>query len=275
MNGWIKISRGISTHWLWQDAERLKWWLDLLFMASWEDSKQFVGSRLIAVKRGQLVASISYLVKRWGIGHNTVIAFLKMLQEEKMITKSSMRNISIITICNYDKYQAEDNLKNKLNSEISTQYQSTTSRIEDNLKDNLKDTSKEIKKKKNNTSSSSSTNACARNFFDELKADRIWGEAMAMNFNLTSLAELHEWIDKFELDCNCREVTHTDRKDAKRHFNDWLRVKKYSTTTKNQPRTTTSYKPEDEYNRRQAEFAKHIEEQLRTPYREIDVSQIF
>lgn len=154
MNGWIKISRELPKHWIWQDADRLKWWLDLLFMASWEDSKQLVGSRLIEIKRGQLVASISYLVKRWSVGHNTVIAFLKMLQEEKMITKSSMRNVSIITICNYEKYQATDNLSDKVNSEISTQYQFAVSGIADspadNIADNPADTNKEIKNIRNN-----------------------------------------------------------------------------------------------------------------------------
>lgn len=153
MIGWIKISRELPKHWIWQDADRLKWWLDLILMAAWDDSKQLVGSRLIEIKRGQLIASISFLVKRWGIGHNTVIAFLKMLQEEKMILKTSMRNVSIITICNYDKYQTADNLSDKLNGEISKQCTNTTDSIADNLADSLNDnladspadTNKEIK----------------------------------------------------------------------------------------------------------------------------------
>lgn len=139
MNGWIKISRELPKHWIWQDAERLKWWLDLILMAAWDDSKQLVGSRLIDIKRGQLVASISYLVKRWGKNHNTIIAFLKMLQYEKMIIKTSIRNISIITICSYDKYQTADNLSDKLNGEISEQCTNTADNIADNLADSLND----------------------------------------------------------------------------------------------------------------------------------------
>lgn len=150
MIGWIKISRELPKHWIWQDADRLKWWLDLILMAAWDDSKQLVGSRLIEIKRGQLIASISFLVKRWGIGHNTVIAFLKMLQEEKMILKTSMRNVSIITICNYDKYQTADNLSDKLNGEISKQCTNTTDSIADNLADSPADTNKEIKNIRSN-----------------------------------------------------------------------------------------------------------------------------
>lgn len=139
MNGWIKISRELPEHWIWRDANRLKWWLDLLFMASWDDSKQLVGSRLIEIKRGQLVASISYLEKRWGINHNTVIGFLKTLKDEGMITKTSVANVSIITICNYEKHQAADNLSDKLNGEQSAKCATMTSTTADNLADSPTD----------------------------------------------------------------------------------------------------------------------------------------
>lgn len=139
MNGWIKISRELPEHWIWRDADRLKWWLDLLLMAAWEDSKQLVGSRLIEIKRGQLVASISYLVKRWGINHNTVISFLKTLKDEGMIEKTSIANVSIITICNYEKHQAADNLSDKLNGTYSEQCTITSNIATDNLADNPAD----------------------------------------------------------------------------------------------------------------------------------------
>lgn len=168
MNGWIKISRELPEHWIWRDADRLKWWLDLLLMAAWEDSKQLVGSRLIEIKRGQLVASISYLVKRWGINHNTVISFLKTLKDEGMIVKTSIANVSIITICNYEKYQAADNLSDKLNGTYSEQCTQSVNIIADNLADSPTDNvadspadtilrNKEIKKiinKKSNKNSS-------------------------------------------------------------------------------------------------------------------------
>ena len=33
MAGWIKIYRDIQEHWIWQDANKLKWWLDIILMA--------------------------------------------------------------------------------------------------------------------------------------------------------------------------------------------------------------------------------------------------
>lgn len=155
MNGWIKISRELPKHWIWQDAERLKWWLDLLLMASWDDGQSLSGgSRLIEIKRGQLVASISFLCQRWHKGHNTVIAFLKMLQDEKMITKETIGNTTIITICKYNMYQASDNLKDSLNdnttSVCNNNANNTPDNPADNLADNRADTSKEIKNIRNN-----------------------------------------------------------------------------------------------------------------------------
>lgn len=110
MTGWIKINRKIIEHWLWQDAERLKWWLDLLFMASWEERKTTHDAHLITLQRGQMVASIGYLKDRWGKNHQTILKFLKTLENEGMITRKVLyRQTAIITICNYESYQTSDN----------------------------------------------------------------------------------------------------------------------------------------------------------------------
>lgn len=108
-NGWIKIRKSIYNHWLWQDSEYLKWWIDLLLMANWEDDKKLVGKQLVEVKRGQLIASISFLVNRWKRNHKMIERFLSLLSSEKMISKDVKSNISFLTITNYDKYQSNEN----------------------------------------------------------------------------------------------------------------------------------------------------------------------
>ena len=108
MAGWIKISTDIAKHWIWNDAERLKWWIDILFMASWKDNKQLVGKKLVSLRRGQLVASISFLCKRWGRSRSMVEPFINLLQEDGMINKEIGNNVSIITVLNYEKYQANN-----------------------------------------------------------------------------------------------------------------------------------------------------------------------
>ena len=109
MAGWIKINRKIVEHWLWQDAERLKWWLDLLFMASWEEKKVSHDAHLFTLHRGQMIASISFLSDRWKKSNPTIIKYLKLLENEGMIKRDTLyRQTPIITICNYEDYQSDE-----------------------------------------------------------------------------------------------------------------------------------------------------------------------
>lgn len=103
--GWIKISRSIAEHWLWKDAEILKWWLDLLLMAAWKEHKELVGRQLVSLEKGQLIASLAYLCKRWKRSRPMVESFISNLEQDGMITKAVCNNISIITIVNYECYQ--------------------------------------------------------------------------------------------------------------------------------------------------------------------------
>lgn len=105
MSGWIKIYREIAQHWIYQDAEKFKWWIDLLFMAAHEDYKTLINGNLISLKRGQLSVSISFLASRWGRSKEKVLNFLKLLESDNMITRNSDRKSTIITICNYESYQ--------------------------------------------------------------------------------------------------------------------------------------------------------------------------
>lgn len=143
MNGWIKISRSLLNHWIWQDAVRLKWWLDLLMMAAWEDKEWYDDGHTFTLRRGQTVASIGYLVMRWKCSKPTVIKFLKMLEREKMIKRVTLyRRTPLLTICNYDNYQ----------SLVDTQADTQADMQADTLVDTNKEykENKEVKKNKKN-----------------------------------------------------------------------------------------------------------------------------
>ncbi len=125
--GWIKISRSIVKHWLWLDAQRLQWWIDLIMMANWEDREWIDNTHRFTLHRGQLVASIVFLAKRWKKAKNTVGLFLRQLQDEGMIERKVLyRQTPIITICNYEKYQCRDDnplsypLSHQLSDPLST-----------------------------------------------------------------------------------------------------------------------------------------------------------
>lgn len=106
-SGWIKLSRGLPNHWLWMDERLLKWWLDLLIRACWEDRKVYYRGRLIELKRGQQLASVAFLAKRWGCCVAKARSFLNVLEYNGMIERSiSKSRPAILTIINYEKYQA-------------------------------------------------------------------------------------------------------------------------------------------------------------------------
>lgn len=106
MAGWILISRDIVNHWIWSDDKRYKWWCELLIMAAWEDHEVMHDSHKFILRRGQLIASVAFLNKKWGGDPKTTLRFLKLLEKEEMIIREVChRQTPIITICNYDKYQ--------------------------------------------------------------------------------------------------------------------------------------------------------------------------
>ena len=270
MAGWIKISREIEDHWLWKDAERMKWWIDMLFLASWEDKKVIEDTHLITIKKGQFIASVAFLCKRWGKSNKTIIKYLKLLEEDEMICREVLhRQTPIITICNYDKYQCNDDnsvqtivhRQNDENSayDIHTQNQSINKSKSDSLgcvKDNdvqtivhrkvqtIVHTSKEYN---NNIVDDDVNTARAykdknNEFIEELKQSEIWLEQMQMRFRMNA-DEIKEKLDVFALDCQCRGTEHKNLNETRRHFNDWLRIQIESQNRNNNE--TNRRKPEN------------------------------
>lgn len=261
MAGWIKISREIANHWLWQDAERLKWWLDLLFLAAWDDKQVLHDSHLFVLHKGQIIASISFLSERWGKSNPTIIKYLKLLEDEGMIYRQVLyRQTPIITICNYEKYQCNDDstLNTQIDSIVDRQndekirgkvdkpisevniiksdslgYKGETKvdTIVDSQVYTIVDGNKEYK---NNNSTSISSKGESKNlkFIEELKNAQIWLEQMAMRFHIP-IDEIVRRLDDFALDCDCRGTEHQDFNDTRRHFNDWLRIQLEAEKRKN------------------------------------------
>lgn len=101
----IKLDNDLLEHWVWQNAERLKWWLDLLFLAKPEKMQCCYKKRMVQLGKGQLCASLADLQKRWKKSVPTVLSFLTHLQQSGMITRKTLCNqTTVITICNYEEY---------------------------------------------------------------------------------------------------------------------------------------------------------------------------
>lgn len=217
--GWIKINREIVNHWLWQDAERLKWWLDLLFLANWDDKKVLHDSHLFTLKRGQIIASISFLSERWGKSNPTIIKYLKLLEDEGMIYRQVLyRQTPIITICNYEKYQTQE----------AAQVDTLLDRQVDSIVDTQVDRNKESKEYiiHNNARTREES------FLSELENSVFYTEGMAMRYHIGT-DEVREALQVFAKECSLKDTEHRTLTDYKRHFHDWLRYQVEKKTKQN------------------------------------------
>lgn len=106
--GWIALHRNIRDHWVYQEKRvfsKYEAWLDLLMDANHQNNKFLFDGQLIEVKRGEFITSVRQLCERWGWSNTKVNRFLKMLENDQMLTRKSDSQKTVITIVNYDFYQ--------------------------------------------------------------------------------------------------------------------------------------------------------------------------
>lgn len=111
--GWVATHRKIQDHWLWSDKpfSRGQAWIDLLLLANHEDKKFLLGNDLINVECGSVVTSIEKLKSRWGWSNTKVVNFLKLLENDEMITRKSDTKKTVVSIVNYSDYAVFEKTK--------------------------------------------------------------------------------------------------------------------------------------------------------------------
>jgi DNA-binding transcriptional regulator YhcF (GntR family) len=102
--GFIFLHRKIREHWLWKDANKFKWWCDILMECNHTDQKVPIGFDLIDCNRGQSVNSLRTWARAWRVDVSLVRRFFKMLESDGMILIEDMKKTTRITVCNYDSY---------------------------------------------------------------------------------------------------------------------------------------------------------------------------
>lgn len=105
MSGYIKIYRQIREHWLWDEPQKLKWWIDIIMLANYKDNKMLIGKKLKVIKRGSFHTSELKLASRWGVTRKTVSSFLTLLEKDKMIVTKRTAIGTTIEVLNYNEYQ--------------------------------------------------------------------------------------------------------------------------------------------------------------------------
>jgi len=112
MNGWIRLDRSILNNPFWSSRNepftKAQAWIDLLLNANFKPGFFFVRDIKVSLDRGQLGWSQLTMADRWGWDRKKVKRFLKTLEEERMVTLQTTQLTTVVTICNYSKYQDLD-----------------------------------------------------------------------------------------------------------------------------------------------------------------------
>ncbi|PKE57514.1 DnaD domain-containing protein [Macrococcoides caseolyticum] len=149
MAGWISLHRSIEKHWLYEEERkfsRFEAWVDLLLMVNHSDNKTMIDGKLVTVKRGQRITSLRKLGDRWNWSLTKVDAFLKLLEEDKMIVLKKDTKKTLVTIVNYDIYQ---------NNDLEKRHRKDS---EKTVKEHRKDSEKTQKKTNNNVNKENNDN---------------------------------------------------------------------------------------------------------------------
>lgn len=80
-------------------------WAWLISSAAWKPRAVRVGSKVVELKRGQAAFSVRFLAEKWQWSKSRVDRFLGRLENQDMVGTESGTGVTVVTICNYDKYQ--------------------------------------------------------------------------------------------------------------------------------------------------------------------------
>ena len=195
----------------------------------------------------QLNSTLRLLTKATGISEKSIRTCLARLQRtgEILYLPGVAHKQSVITLCNYDSYQAAKNSTNTVltqeqhsSNTVLTQEQHSSNTALTTLKEyknkeikNIDDdiahvregdfvevlevteVEKENEQKKSNK----------ENFADLVKSETTWLTAIQKKFKLLTSEAVKNKVDEFEIELVCRgKDKHEDMKDFKCHFCDWL-----------------------------------------------------
>jgi len=133
MNGWVKLHRQFLD-WEWYSEPNTKnVFIHLLLTANYED-KEWRG---IIIQRGQNITGLHSLSATLHLSIQTIRTCLSRLKSTNEITIKSTSRFSIITVCNYDKYQNNLDECNKpsTNEQQTTNKPSTTPKEREEYKE--------------------------------------------------------------------------------------------------------------------------------------------
>jgi hypothetical protein len=107
--GTVNISRDLFDHCAFRDApfSEREAWLWIIMEAAWKPRQRRVGHIVISIDRGQLAVSVRFMAEAWGWTAAKVQRYVERLKKLEMICAETDTGLTVITVCNYDKFQTK------------------------------------------------------------------------------------------------------------------------------------------------------------------------
>lgn len=191
MEGWVTLHRKLL-QWEWFDKpEMVQLFIYLLLMAGHTERKY----RGVVLQRGELVTSMPAIMKDTKLSEQQTRTCIKRLKSTGEITCKSTNKFTIITICNYDRYQS-DFFEANGQTNGQTNIQATDKQRTNNghnITNNI--TTKQLN---NNSNNSNNNSACVCE-----ERDKIFEIFFFKNFLAPEL-EVQRFYDHYEASGWCR-----------------------------------------------------------------------
>jgi hypothetical protein len=108
MSGFIPIKRSLFAHFLFKENRvfsRFEAWLDLIQLASFtEDHTELINGKLVKTGRGEKIASMRFLMKRWNWSMSKVTDYLDLLRSQDMVVVDKESGTNKIVLVNFKKH---------------------------------------------------------------------------------------------------------------------------------------------------------------------------
>jgi hypothetical protein len=105
--GVFGVDRGVFDHPAFKKEKftQREAWLWIVATAAFRSYRRRIGSLILELSPGQAAASLRFMAEKWGWTEPSVRRFLKRLKNLQMIDVATDAGVTILTICNYGKYQ--------------------------------------------------------------------------------------------------------------------------------------------------------------------------
>lgn len=219
--GWIKLSRDIVNQEIFKVAESLRLYIYLICLAASEPTT----FRNVEIARGQVAMSYRTLASELQLPVRRVRTLIDKLTSAHYLAHyqsySGAHSFSIITVCDYDKYngysKASRHNKRPIVGHNTGQHSPLYSLY------NEKEVSTKVDIKEDKEGKISSSPDFEKLLIEKLTADEAWRSKVAEAFILDE-ATLSKKLDEFFISNECRGKYHASLSDLKSHFINYLQI---------------------------------------------------